>query len=101
MGRYSLWVQVPLMLAATVAVTLLSSGLMVAALHDAPPVAKFCGGFAFLLTVQWAWRRLVLSCRPTADPPLAPHPRPRPVWATDLLALAERLLTVGESPAPS
>jgi fructose-1,6-bisphosphatase/inositol monophosphatase family enzyme/ADP-ribosylglycohydrolase len=46
--------------------------------------------------VPLAWRRLVLSCRPTADPPLAPHPRPRPVWATDLFALAERLLTAGE-----
>ena len=47
--------------------------------------------------VPLRWRRLVLSCRPAADPPVAPRPRPRPLWPTDLLALAERLLLVGRT----
>jgi hypothetical protein len=47
--------------------------------------------------VPLRWRRLVLSCRPAADPPVAPRPRPRPLWPTDLLVLAERLLLVGRT----
>jgi fructose-1,6-bisphosphatase/inositol monophosphatase family enzyme/ADP-ribosylglycohydrolase len=49
--------------------------------------------------VPLRWRRLVLSCRPAADPPVAPRPRPRPLWPTDLLVLAERLLLVGRTEA--
>ncbi|HEY7067331.1 MAG TPA: inositol monophosphatase family protein [Chloroflexota bacterium] len=44
------------------------------------------------------WRQMVLSCRATDHPPTAPHPRPRPLWPTDALALAERLLLAGHSP---
>jgi|SRR5579884_4064411 len=47
--------------------------------------------------VPLRWRRLVLSCRPAADPPVALRPRPRPLWPTDLLVLAERLLLVGRA----
>ncbi|HZU07700.1 MAG TPA: inositol monophosphatase family protein [Chloroflexota bacterium] len=42
-----------------------------------------------------AWQRLILSCRPLAEPPRAPCPRPRPLWPVDALVLAERLLVAG------
>jgi fructose-1,6-bisphosphatase/inositol monophosphatase family enzyme/ADP-ribosylglycohydrolase len=45
--------------------------------------------------VPLRWRRAILSCRPTAEPPGAAHPRPRPLWPVDLLVLAERLLVAG------
>jgi ADP-ribosyl-[dinitrogen reductase] hydrolase len=45
--------------------------------------------------VPAAWQRLILSCRPLAEPPRAPRPRPRPLWPVDTLVLAERLLVAG------
>ncbi len=39
------------------------------------------------------WRERVLACRPDADDPSVPHPRPPQYWPIDALQLADELLT--------
>ena len=50
--------------------------------------------------VPAAWRSMVLSCRPLAEP-VAARPRPREYWPVDVLEIAERLLLAGEEPEPA
>jgi ADP-ribosylglycohydrolase len=72
---------------------------------DTDTNAAICGALLGAVhgreAVPAQWRQMVLSCRPTADPPTARHPRPRTLWPTDLLVLAERLLLAGGAPAPT
>lgn len=61
MGRYSLWLQVPLQLLATVAIIALAVFLASTSLRGAPTVAQIAGGLTIGILVQLAWRHFVLG----------------------------------------